>query len=302
MSSKLSVEVLRMILDNVDEADLAAVCQVNKVCCSCAQDILYRNIIVDTDHRLQVYLTLARSTHLARRVRSLVDTAMKCLTPERMAKALQNMTSLRSLTLYFQLFHILDGCTFKLDSFTYYCSYDEHLKRFLNSQPSLTHLEFLGGYIPDNVTVEFAASCLPNLTRVSTSISWLPLIVPGRPVSEFDTSLDIYKHKNPIDLNFFTRSTTPIRRLAIFYHYLHATPVQLLASIFPSLVHLTIKIDLCRRMSSENVVRAPFSQFPSHSIFMSWFGFNYYKGHQVDWKHACCSGFTPSLKNQHEIS
>src|ERR1700733_1578619 len=92
MSYNLPIDVLLMILDHVDEADLVAVCQVNKVCCSCSQDILYRNIIVDTDHRFQVCQTLAKSTHLARRVRSFVVTALDRSSLYWMAKALQNMT------------------------------------------------------------------------------------------------------------------------------------------------------------------------------------------------------------------
>ena len=46
MSYNLPIDVLLMILDHVDEADLVTVCQVNKVCCSCSQGILYRNICV----------------------------------------------------------------------------------------------------------------------------------------------------------------------------------------------------------------------------------------------------------------
>ena len=272
MSSKLSIDVLQMILDNVDEAALVAVCQVNKVCCSCSQDILYRNIIVDTDDRLQVCLTLAKSTHLARRVRSFVVTAVVCYSPKKMAKALRNMSSLHSLTLHSQPSYILDGCTFKLDSFTYHRQYDNHLKKFLDSQPSLTHLELLSSFTARTVTVEFKASFLPNLTRVSTWFSWLPLIIPGRPVNEVNAFFEDFISEYPVNLDFFTLSTAPIRRLAIFYCYLHTTPEQLLASIFPSLVHLTIHMKLYRRELSEEV-RAPFSQFPSHSIFMSSFGF-----------------------------
>jgi hypothetical protein len=249
-----------MILDNVDEADLVAVCQVNKVCCSCAQDILYRNIIADTDDRLTVCLTLAQSTHLARRVRSFVVTKLGVFSPDRMAKALRNMTSLRSLTLHSQPSYILDGCTFKLDSFTYHRPYDKHLKKFLDSQPSLTHLEFLGNFPSGNITVEFEASCLPNLIRVSTWFSCLPLIIPGRPVSEVNAFFEHCIFVEPVDVNLFTRSTAPIRRLAILYSYLYSTPVQLWASIFPSLVHLTICIEFYRRVVSEEV-RVPIFQF-----------------------------------------
>src|SRR6202021_1333918 len=102
MSSKLTTDVLQMILGHVDKADLVAVCQVNKVFRSFTQEILYRDIIVDTDHRLQVCRTLAQSTHLAKRVRSFVVTAKKYDSPDEMAKALRNITSLRILTLHSQ--------------------------------------------------------------------------------------------------------------------------------------------------------------------------------------------------------
>jgi hypothetical protein len=263
MSSKLSVEVLQMILDNVDEADLVAVCHVNKVCCSCSQDILYRNIIVDTVHRLQVCQTLAQSTHLAKRVRSFAVTVANFYhSPKEMAKALQNMTSLRNLSFHSQPSYILNGCTFKLDSFISHIPYSRHLKKFLDSQPSLTHLELLGAYTTEYV--EFEAPCLPNLTRVSTWFEWLPLIIPGRPVSEVNAHFEAFVYEeDPIDLNFFTLSTAPIRKVALLYMDLRSTPEQLLASIFPSLVHLTIHMKLNRDVSSEEV-RAPFFQFLSH--------------------------------------
>jgi hypothetical protein len=107
MSSKLSVDVLQLILENVGKADLVAVCQVNKVCCSCSQDILYRNICVQTDSQWRVCQTLANSTHLASRVRSFsIMSRFNCT--ETMAKALQNMSSLRNLILYNQPASALD--------------------------------------------------------------------------------------------------------------------------------------------------------------------------------------------------
>jgi hypothetical protein len=261
MSFKLSVDVLQMILDNVDKADLAAVCQVNKVCCSYAQDILYRDIIVDTDHRLQVCQTLARSAHLAKRVRSFVVTAKKYHSPEEMAKALRNMTSLRILTLHSQPSYILDECTFELDSFAFHRPYDSHLNDFLYSQPNLAHLEYFN--LSNHVTVEFKGSVLPNLTRVSSPFFWLPYIIPGRPVSEVNAAFENWIYHGDFNLNFFTLSTAPIRRLAILYCHLDSTPEQRLASIFPSLVHLTVHMKIDGRELFREV-RAPFFQFPSH--------------------------------------
>jgi hypothetical protein len=235
MSSKLSVEVLQLILDNVDKADLVAVCQVNKVCCSCSQDILYRNIHVQTDSQLQVCQTLANSTHLASRVRSFFIMDLLDYT-ETMAKALQNMSSLRNLMLDNQPTSALDGCTFKLDSFSCCRPYDESLRKFLNSQPSIIDLEFCR-YYDARTNFEFEASCLPNLTRVSAPYSWIPHLVPGRPVSEVNVTGSLH-HSN--DLSFF--STLPIRKLAIAYSLLYPNPGHLMASIFPSLVHLTIRM------------------------------------------------------------
>src|ERR1700728_2799597 len=104
MSDKLSIDVLQLILENVDRADLVALCQVNKVCCSYSQDILYRNIRLRDGQQkppeLNVCQTLAQSIHLAKRVRSFSLTSHHRLDSlESITKALQNMSSLRSLTL-----------------------------------------------------------------------------------------------------------------------------------------------------------------------------------------------------------
>src|ERR1700730_2139783 len=169
MSSNLSVDVLQLILENVDKADLVAVCQVNKVCCSCSQDILYRNIrIHQKPPRLNVCQTLAQSIHLAKRVRSFSLASHRMIDSlESMTKALQNMSSLRSLTL--RLIHTpnLNGCTFKLDSFN--CCFDSvEALQFLNNQPSITHLT-LSMTLP-MPNVEFEATCLPKLTRVCAEL------------------------------------------------------------------------------------------------------------------------------------
>ena len=52
------VEVLRIILEHGDTANLVTLCQVNKMCCSCSQDIFYREI--DRRRALQ---TFAQSTN-----------------------------------------------------------------------------------------------------------------------------------------------------------------------------------------------------------------------------------------------
>ena len=111
----IPLDVLLEILGYVRKADLPTLCRDNKIFCACSQDVLYRDIYGGA----HVIRTLSQSTNLARQVRSL-DTS--CEYPE-LATALRNMSSLRSLYLYgiSDDASILDGCTFKLDSFR--CSF-----------------------------------------------------------------------------------------------------------------------------------------------------------------------------------
>jgi hypothetical protein len=239
----IPVDVLREILELVRIADLPALCRVNKIFCSCSQDVLYREIGYSDGHAIQ---TLAKSTDLARRVRSFKDTYSF---PE-LATALRNMSSLRNLYLdYIDDVSILDGCTFKLDSLACTYPHSESLQRFLNSQPSITHITLYQDYEP---LIPFDGRCLPNLTRVKANPSWLRILIPGRPVRE----VIMFSPSNidSTDWSFFTFSTTPIQKLRIDYDLLYPKPVSLLISIFPSLVHLlvnahpvewTVRVPLC---------------------------------------------------------
>src|SRR6202035_2440185 len=138
----IPVDILHHILEHVDKASLAKMCLVNKVCCSCSQDILYRDIQIRAYDSSSTRLcqTLSESTHLAKRVRSFemidFDGEDRDVIDEVLRKSLQNMTRLRSLSFLYSdpNFGILDGCTFKLDSFhsEEYYSQDE-LRRFLCS-------------------------------------------------------------------------------------------------------------------------------------------------------------------------
>jgi hypothetical protein len=173
---------------------------------------------------------------------------------DNLATALRNMSSLRILALYLDdpYSNILDGCTFKLDSFSFNLRCDENLLKFLNSQPSLTHVEFRT--ISDPSTA-FDATCLPNLTRATAQVAWLRRLIPGRPVSEVDISLYPVIDEDSIDWNFFTLSTAPIRKLTMSQGFIYDKPAEFLASIFPSLVHLSIIV----RPDLYNIdVRRPF--------------------------------------------
>jgi F-box domain len=218
----IPLDVLLEILKHVGKVDLVTLCRVNKIFCSCSRDVLYREI--DGDEH--VIRTLAQSTDLARRVRSF-NTSCRC--PE-LAMALRNMSSLRSFDLYGGDGSILDGCTFKLESFTYNLPYSEPLRQFLISQPSLTKVTL---NVDDEPFPPFDERCLPNLTRVEAPLSWLRILIPGRPVREVTMRLA----SNTDSIDFFTLSTTPIQNLKIHYEILYSKPVSLLVSAFPSLVH-----------------------------------------------------------------
>jgi hypothetical protein len=224
--SSIPVDVLREILGHVRKVDLATLCRVNKIFCSCSQNVLYREIYNGEEHVIQ---TLAQSTDLARRVRSF---GTVCSSPE-LATALRNMSSLRSLYLDVDDASILDGCTFKLDSFTCYFPNSESLQNFLNSQPNLTDITLPEEYEPFPPVDERS---LPNLTRVCAVPSWLSVLIPGRPVREVYVSLSF----SSTDLGFFTHSTTPIQKLWIKYDKLYPRPVSHLVSLFSSLVHLEV--------------------------------------------------------------
>jgi hypothetical protein len=260
-SSNLPVDVLQMILEDVNKADLPNLCRVNKVCCSCSQHILYRNIYANTPSRLKVCETLAQSTHLARRVRSfLVYFHLDSIIdpPKDLAMAMQNMSSLRSLTLLRVRHSILDGCTFKLDSFFTDFPRGEYLQKFLNSQPTLTHVE-LQHHITHDVQVEFEATCLPNLTHVTAELPLLQRLIPGRPLSEVNVIWNTGYYIPIID--FFTLSTAPIQKLTMTACFIYTIPVEFLASIFPSLTHLSICMELSLCL---NVVRGPLYLFIFH--------------------------------------
>jgi len=227
----IPVDVLREILGHVRKADLATLCRVSKIFCSCSRNVLYCKIEYGDERVIQ---TLAQSTDLARRVRSF-ETERNC---EELATALENMSSLRRLNLECNDANssVLNRCTFKLDSFACSFSYTESLKIFLNRQSSLTEFTISLGY---GYPPPFAAF-LPNLTRVRAEPCWARRLIPGRPVTEV---MIIDLEKDTIDFSIFTLSTAPIRKLHITYRLLYPTSGSHLATIFPSLEHLTVDPD-----------------------------------------------------------
>jgi hypothetical protein len=241
--SSIPVDVLRLILEHVDDKDLLTICLLNKICCSCSQDIIYRDIYFQDTQQNDLCRTLARSTHLAERVRSFHTMRQDSELP----KALRNMTFLRDLSLFIggTVSNILDGCTFKLSTFFCYLCCDESLAKFLNSQPSLRNF---GYWAPPG---PFEQTCLLNVTWISATYYWLLRLVPGRPVSKVDF---IGSSPEPVDLSFCTLSTDQIQNLTIDYSFIYPKPGHHLASIFPALTYLKLGIDKFRILQK---VRGP---------------------------------------------
>jgi len=233
-STSIPVDILRVILTYLDRADLAKICLLNKICCSYSQDILYRDLYYPN---ILVCDTLAQSTHLARRVRSF---ATRNGHPQ-LAKALRNMTCLRSLRLLNAgvSSNVLDGCIFSLDTFACVFPYDESLLKFLQNQPSLRGAGFWK-YLCFPKLLDVEPTCLPNLTRVTAHYTWLPHIVPGRPVRKV-VVLGYPRDRSPVDFSFYTLSTVPIQKFEINYTLIQNSE-RILASIFPSLTHFRIDV------------------------------------------------------------
>jgi hypothetical protein len=231
----IPVDILRNILEHVDTAGILEMCLLNKICCSCAQDVLYREIH-SFDNR--ICRTLVRSSHLSRRVR----TFSLYTHDEELATVLRNMTSLRSLTLsgHGSVSNLMDGCTFKLKSLACNYDFDESLHKFLCSQPGLTTLRNLA---IDKKVPELETTCLPNLTRVTAWFSHIPDLIRGRPVSNVTVMGDesISGHfADHHDFNYSVFSAAPIRKLWISSDFLFPTPASIIASITPSLVFFSM--------------------------------------------------------------
>ena len=260
MMPPIPIDVLRLILEHADEATLAKICLLNRTCCSHSQDFLYRVVpIMKYRRERKLYQTLAESTCLARRVRSVDLGDHEYMDKWPAQKALQNMINLRHLRFgHLEDYYLLDGCTFTLDSFQDDYEDFEPLHQFLLSQPSLTKFELTFSMLYDDYDdfPMFDATVLPNLTRITTHFNLLQQLIPNRPVNEVIAYGDVDLW-DPVDLSFFALSTAPIQKLAIDHSYLFSTPVTILASIFPSLTHL--RMDIPVPQEREFWVRGPFS-------------------------------------------
>jgi hypothetical protein len=267
----IPIDVLQLILEHADKSSLAKICLLNKICCSCSQDILYRNIRIERPSDSQVYQTLAQSTHLARRVRSFEMTRYNSVEQHELLdlkKSLQNMTCLRILRRsdLGPNYDILEGCTFRLVEFACVYSTWEPLYQFLLSQPSLTVLEFKRLRYYDYR--EFEATFLPNVARITAPFHFLQHFIPYRPVNEVTCTGPVY---GSVDPSFFKLSAAPIKKLTIDCSCLYPIPGQHLTSIFPSLTHLNIVVDEPNRFY-ENEVREPYFYF-----FKNWITNKYVK-------------------------
>ena len=248
--SSIPIDILRHILEHCDKAGLSKMCLLNKVCCFCSQDFLYRDIQITEHLQSGVYETLSRSTDLAKRVRSFEVTSgyYEAIPHPGLQKSLRNMIYLRHLQIpgyanaSYAMTSLFDGCTFDLVSFTGGRYGPGIILPFLYSQKSLTNLNLTGIDVEDIDDIpKLGPPLLPKLTRVSTYFPLLPKLIPNRSVSEVIT-YGYWNSEESVDLSFFTLSNAPILKLTISHTYLYPKPGKFWASIFPSLTHLKIEV------------------------------------------------------------
>ena len=141
-------------------------------------------------------------------------------------EALQNMTSLRNLTLDRSYSSILHVRTFTPESSKGFFSY---VPKFLNGQSPLKII--VSWAINPSAPSEFKKTYLPNLTRVTTEFSrlpWLQRLVRCQAVSELTLLIRL-------------RGLSDLAKL-LDYMSRYPQPGPLLTPIFSSVTHLTTGI------------------------------------------------------------
>ncbi|KAG1872341.1 hypothetical protein DFJ58DRAFT_910646 [Suillus subalutaceus] len=160
--------------------DLAALCRVCIGFHHAVVDSLYESITVD---KSDVCTTLAERPHLAEKVKSFIFTYPTITGPQKYDLPLD--TQAYSFPKHYS--SVLRHCDAKL--LVFHCTYDvdRQLLSFLNKQDNIRDLAIIGDPILDQDTFFelpeiLSPTSLPHLTEISASLSFLRVLVPGRPV------------------------------------------------------------------------------------------------------------------------
>ena len=190
LRSKLPVEIVDMILQDLGPRHLQPLLTVNSFFYSIALQRLYHTIVLHSPtNSINLFRTLLRNPSLPPLVRAL-DINFATVSPTRnlyllFHSVLLRLSALSSLTIELPRHHspmwIFEGCTFKLTQFTtsHHCRLP--LAHFLDSQPGITDL-MLRGFQNDN-TSSVLSFLEPSLSHTTTSssqpFSLLPSSLPN---------------------------------------------------------------------------------------------------------------------------
>jgi len=186
-------ELLDSICSHLPTPDLLSVASANYTLNAVAQRTLYRNIsITPTANNLSVLNTLAARPQVATHVRSF-SIAVHNEQPHTfytlLAKALEQMTELTSLTLFLDpdaswvLGLNSEARYLNLTSFASSFPFDSHLVDFLSRTPSVIDLQ-VGSALPSNdqSEINLPPTSIPNLARFTGPHNTARLVVPQRPI------------------------------------------------------------------------------------------------------------------------
>lgn len=185
-------ELLDSICSHLPTTDLVAVASTNSILNAVAQRTLYRHIsITPATNNLTVLNTLAALPHPAAHVRTFSITlhneqphAFYTL----LAKALERMTELTSLTLFLDAdasWVLNSGARYpNLASFASSFPLDPNLADFLSRTPAIVELQVGSAQSSSDQPerIKFPSTSIPNLARFTGPHNTAGVVVPQRPV------------------------------------------------------------------------------------------------------------------------
>ena len=190
-SSTFPPELLDSICCLLPTSDLIAVARANYTLNAVAQRSLYKHIsITPASHNLSVLDTLAAHPHTASHVRSFsvsMHTQQHHAFYNLLAKALEQMTELSSLTLFLDAdaSWVLNSEAHYLNLTSFASSFplDSSLVGFLSRTPAILDLQ-VGAVLPSNdqSEVDLPPTSIPNLARFTGPYQTALVVVPQRPV------------------------------------------------------------------------------------------------------------------------
>lgn len=198
-----------------------------------ASDFLYRDIstVTGNPNVLSVCRTSTQSPDLAARVQRF-EVSRPATEPfiqmdpdfVPIGDVLLCPPNLRSLTLKVSrpCSYILAGCTFKIEEFTYFLVCNHSFVYFLNGQPQSMAISL--SRPRDGLNIP--PTCVPKLTKIHATISWLAELTPGHPVKEVIFEGGFSTIPESFDMSFRHQRFWLLRHCPLALHYSALSPQQ----------------------------------------------------------------------------